>query len=77
VTAVTCPEGRTRRSFAAYYYTREAPAHWTGEFHSTLFKARPDEVVKRNVLMPLERAQRRVHYVVSGVKQGIKKLIKR
>jgi hypothetical protein len=77
VTAVTCPEGRTRRSFAAYYYTREAPAHWTGEFHSTLFKARPDEVIKRNVLMPLERAQRRVHYVVSGVKQGIKKLIKR
>src|SRR6202042_3254254 len=41
VTAVRCPEGRVRKSFAAYYYTREAPPHWTGEGHSTLFKARP------------------------------------
>jgi len=36
VTAVKCPEGRARKSFAAYYYTKEAPAHWTGEAHSTM-----------------------------------------
>ena len=31
-----------RQSFATYYYTREAPAHWTGVSHSAIFKARPD-----------------------------------
>jgi hypothetical protein len=76
VTAVKCPEDRTRKSFAAYYYTKEAPAHWTGEAHSTIFKARPNEVVKGSVLMPLENASRRVRSVVSGIKQGIKKTIK-
>ena len=60
VTAVKCPEDRARKSFAAYYYTKEAPAHWTGEAHSTIFKARPDEVLKGNVMMPLENAKRRL-----------------
>src|SRR5205823_4330439 len=52
VTAVNCPAGGSRKSFAAYYYTREAPAHWDGRSHSTIFKARPDEVLKGAVLMP-------------------------
>src|SRR5947209_3200604 len=60
VTAVKCPEGRARRSFAAYYYTREAPPHWNGQSHSTIFKARPDEVLKGTVMMPLENARRRL-----------------
>jgi Rps23 Pro-64 3,4-dihydroxylase Tpa1-like proline 4-hydroxylase len=55
VSAVTCPEGTSRKSFAAYYYTTEAPAGWDGESHTTLFKARPDELVKGKVLMPLAR----------------------
>ena len=76
VTAVKCPQGRARRSFAAYYYTKEAPAHWTGEAHSTIFKARPDELVKGNVLMPLEQAGRRVRNIVADIKRGIKKTIK-
>src|SRR3954470_20484003 len=46
VTAVTCPPDRARKSFAAYYYTKEAPAHWEGQSHSTIFKARPDEKLK-------------------------------
>ena len=50
-----CPEDTSRRSFAAYYYTKEAPAHWTGESHSTVFKARPDELIKGKVLMPLAK----------------------
>ena len=58
VTAVKCPEDRARRSFAAYYYTKEAPAHWTGESHTTIFRARPGEQFKGKVLMPMERAQR-------------------
>lgn len=32
-----------RLSFAAYYYTEEAPEGWAGEAHSTLFKPRPGE----------------------------------
>ena len=55
VSAVMCPEDTSRRSFAAYYYTKEAPAHWTGESHSTVFKARPDELIKGKVLMPLAK----------------------
>lgn len=56
VTAVTCPKNVSRKSFAAYYYTKEAPAHWTGVSHSTIFKARPDEKLKGAVLMPAEKA---------------------
>jgi Rps23 Pro-64 3,4-dihydroxylase Tpa1-like proline 4-hydroxylase len=72
VTAVTCPEDRARKSFAAYYYTKEAPAHWDGEAHSTNFKARPDERLKGNVLMPLEKASRRLRETVAGIKRKIR-----
>jgi Rps23 Pro-64 3,4-dihydroxylase Tpa1-like proline 4-hydroxylase len=41
-----------RKSFAAYYFTVEAPPHWTGVSHSTVFRARPDEKLKGAVLMP-------------------------
>jgi hypothetical protein len=49
-----------RQSFAAYYYTKEAPPHWKGQSHSTIFRARPQEKFKHHVLMPLERTVRRV-----------------
>jgi hypothetical protein len=57
VTAVTCPEGRSRKSFATYYYTKEAPPHWDGE-HDSIFRSRPNELLRGYVLMPLERAGR-------------------
>ncbi len=72
VTAVKCPEGTARKSFAAYYYTREAPAHWTGEAHGTIFKARPDEILKGNVMMPLEKARTRLRDALTGFKKKIK-----
>jgi hypothetical protein len=72
VTAVKCPDDRTRKSFAAYYYTKEAPPGWNGDVHSTVFKARPDEVIKGKVLMPLEKAQRRLREVAREVKRKIK-----
>ncbi len=72
VSAVKCPEGRSRKSFAAYYYTKEAPAHWTGESHSTLFKARPEEILKGHVLMPLEKARRGIVGAIRRVKKTIK-----
>ena len=55
VAAVTCPPDVVRRSFAAYYYTKEAPSHWTGKSHSTIFRARPQERFKRYVSMPVEK----------------------
>jgi Rps23 Pro-64 3,4-dihydroxylase Tpa1-like proline 4-hydroxylase len=72
VTAVMCPEGQSRKSFAAYYYTREAPAHWNGVSHSTIFRARPDEVLKGNVMMPLENAKRKLMGKLRGIKQKLK-----
>ncbi len=71
VTAVRCPEGRSRKSFAAYYYTREAPAGWTGEKHSTIFRARPSEILKGKVLMPLETTRRRVVQAARTAKKRI------
>ena len=68
VTAVTCPPGQMRRSFAAYYYTKEAPAHWTGQSHSTIFKARPNEKLKGSVLMPMEKAKRSFKRTLERVK---------
>jgi hypothetical protein len=72
VTAVKCPEGQSRKSFAAYYYTREAPAHWNGVAHSTIFRARPDEILKGNVMMPLENAKRKLIGTLRGIKQKLK-----
>lgn len=68
VTAVTCPPDHERRSFAAYYYTKEAPPHWDGTRHSTIFKPRPDEKFKGKVLMPMERAKRKVGKKLQNLK---------
>ena len=41
---LTCPEDRTRKSLALYYYSNGRPAEEvSGSDHSTIFKARPDE----------------------------------
>lgn len=64
VTAVVCPDGVVRRSFAAYYYTPEPPVRWSGQHRSTVFRARPNEPLKAYVLMPAERAR---HAAASGL----------
>lgn len=77
VQRITCPEGVYRKSFAAYYYTREAPPGWTGEKHSTIFRARPEERWKGLVAMPFEKASaaarrlpRRLARLVRGERDG-------
>lgn len=60
VTAVKCPESNSRKSFAAYYYTKEAPADWDGTQHSTIFRARPNEVAKKWLSMPMQHASRKL-----------------
>jgi 2OG-Fe(II) oxygenase superfamily len=64
-----------RQSFATYYYTREAPAHWDGKSHSTIFKARPEEKFRGFVAMPAERVKRRMIRDVEKLKSGFKNLM--
>lgn len=79
VTAVTCPEGRSRNSFAVYYYTEAVPA-WFQAAHSTIFRARPDEHVKKYLLMPAQRAKDAIRdgkIKAREARDGIKKLLGR
>ena len=60
VAPVRCPSGRTRNSFAGYYYT-EAPApSWKGIDHTTIFQARPGERLRARLLAPADSFLRRV-----------------
>jgi hypothetical protein len=72
VRPVTAPPGVCRRSFAGYYYTREAPPQWDGTSHSTVFRARPEERFRRVVLMPAEKLARRVAGAYRATKRWIK-----
>lgn len=75
VTPLTCPKDRVRKSFAVYYYTKEAPEGWDGAEHSTIFKARPDEWMKGNVAMPMEQAMREAKQTVRSLKNGVKSIL--
>lgn len=72
VSAVKCPVGETRKSFAAYYYTVEAPAYYNGVDHSTIFRPRPDEYLKGRLLMPSEKAIRSVRSFIRTAKNRLK-----
>ncbi len=53
---LTCPPDRSRKSLALYYYSNGRPAHEiSGEAHSTLFQARPDNVAD---IAPLTEARK-------------------
>jgi 2OG-Fe(II) oxygenase superfamily len=75
VTPVTKAAPFPRISFATYYYTHQPPPNWTGRVHSTIFKARPEEHLRRYVLMPAEIVQRRLMKGVSLLKRGAKRLV--
>ena len=75
VRSVTCPEGQSRKSFAAYYYTKAASPDFTGQFRNTLFKPRPDEKFKGAIAMPAEQLSRGVKSAFDSLKQTIKKTI--
>ena len=60
VAKLRCPQGRQRQSFAAYYHTVSAPPGFDGKGHGTMFRARPNEHLKRNLLMPLERGAKKL-----------------
>ena len=75
VTPVTTVAPFPRRSFAAYYYTRQAPQNWDGTTHGTIFKARPEERLRGYVLMPAEVIQQRLTSGMHAIKRGVKRLI--
>lgn len=76
VTPISAPPGYTRQSFAAYYYTREAPPNWDGRQHSTLFKDRPAERMRRYVLIPADAMRRNLRKAISDGKRRIKGLMR-
>ena len=74
VTPVSCPQDRARQSFAAYYYTEQAPAHFRGHAHDTIFRLRPDETL-RGALMQLESVQRKLQSGRERIARGARKLL--
>jgi len=75
VTPVRCPSNRMRKSFAVYYYTKEAPASWDGEKHSTVFKARPDEWLKGHILMPCDESLNTSKEMYRSFKKNVKTIL--
>jgi hypothetical protein len=74
VTPVTAAAPFPRISFATYYYTRQVPLNWKGTLHDTIFKARPEERLRRYFLMPAEIAQRRVTNSIQRIRRRVKRL---
>jgi hypothetical protein len=74
VTAVNCPPDRTRKSFAAYYYTKEPPPNWNGKAHDSIFRSRPDERIRGHVLMPAERVWRWTKRSLEDLSRGVRKI---
>ena len=77
VTPLTCPPEMMRKSFATYYYTKEAPQRWSGEVHSTIFKARPDEWMRGHFLMPAENALLQTKRRLQRIKKSVKSLLRK
>lgn len=75
VTPVTCPTELTRKSFAAYYYTKETPPEWGGVKHSTLFRPRPHEFWRGKVAMPADDLLRATRSTVASVKRSLRGLL--
>lgn len=77
VTAVNSPEGVARKSFAIYLYSKEPSVDKFGENHGTVFKARPNEKVKKYWSMPVESLKNTAIKGLDQVKSVVKKVAKR
>jgi len=71
VCPVRTPAGITRNSFAAYYYTPTPPEGTDGSFHSTVFRARPDEWVRGRIMAPVEKLARSIRPGLRRIKRSI------
>ena len=77
VTPLKCNDGITRKSFAGYYYTKEAPSNWDGTHHSTIFKPRPTEWMQGHIYMPISNLKAKSQSYVKKLKTTIKNIINR
>jgi hypothetical protein len=77
VTAVDCPPGVVRKSYAAYYYTAQAPEGWDGQSRTTVFRARPREYLKRYFLMPAVSAGQGVRARARTVRRAARRILGR
>ncbi len=71
-----CPPGTTRKSLALYYYSNGRPADEVSSGHSTLFKARPGEDLRKKypVMRRLKRTARRlVPPIVFDLYNGVRR----
>jgi len=75
VTAVSSPGTISRNSFAVYYYSENAGDNsgaLYGGNHTTIFKARPTEYIKKYFTMPMEKAKNNI----KNIKKTIRDLVK-
>jgi len=75
VTPVSTGSPHDRRSFAAYYYTREAPPNWNGGIPNTVFQARPDEKMRGYILMPALKLRHTLRQGLGWAKREVKRAI--
>lgn len=78
VKSVQTPDGVSRNSFAAYFYSAEAgdnAGEPYGGNHTTIFKARPEERVKKYWSMPIKKAAGALDGYKSAIKSKLKKLV--
>jgi Rps23 Pro-64 3,4-dihydroxylase Tpa1-like proline 4-hydroxylase len=52
---LACPEDRTRKSMALYYYSKDRPAEESTKAHNTLFQARPGEELPEPARAPARK----------------------
>src|SRR5207302_104354 len=63
---LNCPEDRTRKSMALYYYSKDRPSEEGDDGHNTLFQARPGEQLDQPAV---DREQRGAGRLKAGVRQ--------
>ena len=75
VTAVRSPEGIPRKSFAIYLYNEVSDSDFNTRSHSTIFRARPEEKLKKYVTMPAETLLQNLKKYNNRLKSIVKKHI--
>lgn len=74
---LTCPEDRTRKSLALYYYSNGRPAEEVSDFdHSTIFKARPDEDLTEEISQS-EKAKLLIKKFIPPILIDLAKVVKK
>jgi Rps23 Pro-64 3,4-dihydroxylase Tpa1-like proline 4-hydroxylase len=57
---LNCPADMSRKSLALYYYTDGRPGEEVGQFHSTLFKDRPNEPKENSLMLKIGKYLRKL-----------------